>query len=272
MHASAVSAIISFLTDSLIPFFHPLILHAVRLHLRLTLPSHFSSSDELSLSPGSRPPRFLLSTPVPFAQWMVFLGNQPIRIVVSSSEVKAVIDNRTATLWSKSGEDDLCGDNVCPKTRNDSISIKKDVYRPPMRTPSSIPPICVVIPTEDDSSSSSGSDTDSDDGYTSEESMTSVSSTRSVYSKTKPSSIFSSATTSISHTTPVTTYLYQGGKTNVVTGGVMLSSQPPAKSAVGSPMRPSPPAINNTSSSWRKSPFPRRTAVGPDSGNWRKRA
>ncbi|KAF9037873.1 hypothetical protein BDZ89DRAFT_1061450 [Hymenopellis radicata] len=273
MHASAVSAIISFLTDSLIPFFHPLILHAVRLHLRLTLPSYFSSSNELSLSPGSRPPRLLLSTPVPFAQWMVFLGNQPIRIVVSSSEVKAVFDSRTATLWRKDGEDDLCGDNVRAIARNDSISMKK--YVPPMRTPSCIPHIRVAIPVEDDSSSSSDSDADSDDGYTSEESMTSVSSTRSVYSETKPSSICSSAAASISRATPATTYLYQGGKTSVVTGGVMLSSQPTVKSAVRSPMRPSPSAINNPSSTWRKSPSPfaktRRTPVGPDSGNWRKR-
>ncbi|KAF8915286.1 hypothetical protein CPB85DRAFT_1454162 [Mucidula mucida] len=254
MHASAVSAIISFLTDSLIPFFHPLILHALVSGKQAAQISviHARAIRTVDGFPGQ---------PTHTHRRLIERG-------------QAVIDNRTATLWSKSGEDDLCGDNVCPKTRNDSISIKKDVYRPPMRTPSSIPPICVVIPTEDDSSSSSGSDTDSDDGYTSEESMTSVSSTRSVYSKTKPSSIFSSATTSISRTTPVTTYLYQGGKTNVVTGGVMLSSQPPAKSAVGSPMRPSPPAINNPSSSWRKSPFPktRRTAVGPDSGNWRKRA
>ncbi|KAF9036941.1 hypothetical protein BDZ89DRAFT_450914 [Hymenopellis radicata] len=258
MHASAVSAIVSFLTDALAPFYDPAFLHAVRIHLQMSLPAHFTSSAELSLSATTAPPPVLSQVPLAFAQWMFFLGSQPIRIVSSATEVKAVFASRTAVLWREDGEEDLNEHNVPSIAHRNATSTRETVYRPPIRIPS--PPLRVsALVVDDDSSSDSSSDADSDDGYLSEDSMTSVSSTQSVYSVSKLVHSKRSA--------PPTTYLYQGGKTNVVTGGVMLgaSSNKPVALKPSSCNKPFTPAKRQAL------PKARRVLLGPDSSNWRRR-
>ncbi|KAF8919585.1 hypothetical protein CPB85DRAFT_815592 [Mucidula mucida] len=264
MQASAVSAVVSFLTDALVPFYDPAFLHAVRLHLQMSLPAHFKSSAELSLSSTTPPPPVIVQVPLAFAQWMFFLGSQPIRIVASSTEVKAVFANRTASLWREDGEEDLNEHNVPSIACRNATSTRPAVYRPPIRLPS--PPLRASAPApivvDDDSSSDSSSDVDSDDGYLSEDSMTSVSSTQSVYSVSKP--VHSKPSV------PPITYLYQGGKTNVVTGGVMLgasSNKPAALTALKSS------SCNKPFTPAKRQAFPkaRRVLLGPDSSNWRRR-
>lgn len=110
----------------------------------------------------------------------------------------------------------------------------------------------------DSDDSDSDSDSEESDGYMSEESMTSVSSSSRAPSpipvKSKPVSLpFSSSPT---------TYLYQGGRTNVVTGRVML----------GKPTSPRPLDIKSMRARAESSTAPTRsTKTAASSLNWRTR-
>lgn len=276
MHTSAVSSIISFLTDSLVPFYHPAFLHAVRLHLRTSLPGYFASSPELCLSLTISPPSVISQIPLEFYQWMSLLGHQSITILTSPTEVKAVFASQTATIWREDGEEDLQESNIPFIARGITSSVKMAVHRSTIRVPSPplLPQVTTPIDVDYDSSSSSSSDLDSDDGNISEDSMTSVSSARSQYSVSK------SETPYLPRAPSAQTYIYQGGETNVVTGGVMLgipSGEPAPLAHKRTSNSDSKPPLHNTPYTPRSPPkrtasrTSRRVLLGPECSNWRQR-
>lgn len=111
-------------------------------------------------------------------------------------------------------------------------------------------------PPDSDSDSESESDSEESDGYTSEESMTSVSSSRA------PSPVLVKSKTPLSTSPRPTTYLYQGGRTNVVTGRVLL----------GKPTSPRPLDIKSMRARAESSTAPTRsTKTAASSLNWRTR-
>ncbi|KIY74012.1 hypothetical protein CYLTODRAFT_416658 [Cylindrobasidium torrendii FP15055 ss-10] len=82
--------------------------------------------------------------------------------------------------------------------------------------------------------------TPSDDGYTSEDSLISTASASTAATSVRSASPIITTTTKpqapIASKAP-TMYLYQGGKTNVLTGGVMLGAQPRKETKYQAPKR-----------------------------------
>ena len=260
---AAISAMISFLTDGLIPSLHPLILHSLRLHLYAYLPMHFTTCTTLRL------PFDLPTTIAPHSVWLTALGTSDIMIVISPSSARAIFPHgREVTLWQADEEEDLKEGGVLPSIAR-RVTEEKDTPAPQaIRVPTLRP----VSPDSSSSSCSSSCD-ESEDGYSSEDSMTSVSSVYSVSPaavETKPLPTPKPAVyrpRSIPKTTP-TTYLYQGGKTNVVTGGVMLGggNKMPSRDKPFTPKEK--PYTPPTTTAWRA----KRVLLGPESNdNWRRR-
>ncbi len=96
---NAISSVISFLTDALIPFCSPIMVQKIRFQLMTSL----RSVQSLSLIPYAHPPRPMydacLITGLPWAQWMLLLGNQPIHIIITPLHVYAHVSTRMIALW-----------------------------------------------------------------------------------------------------------------------------------------------------------------------------
>ncbi|KAK0444376.1 hypothetical protein EV421DRAFT_1800746 [Armillaria borealis] len=104
---TAVSAVVSFLTDVLAP------LCSSRVRVR-----------SLSLSPYRPPPRPLhdacMTTGLPWPYWILLLGNQDIHITITSLHVKAQIAAHTVALWD--ADTDLYPSNIDSDSDSDTES------------------------------------------------------------------------------------------------------------------------------------------------------
>ncbi|KAK0230488.1 hypothetical protein IW262DRAFT_407096 [Armillaria fumosa] len=227
---NAISSVISFLTDALIPYCSPVTVQKIRFQLMTSL----RSVQSLSLIPYAHPPRPIydacLVTGLPWAQWMLLLGNQLIHLTITPLHVYAHVSTRTIALWD--ADTDLRPSNIPSIARQRPLAKPKPCVR--ARLPILIPTLLDLSSSEADADMDCDSDTESTASSScfssaSDESMTSVSSKGS----SKPSS-----TPYLPRQTPttkrvITTYLYKGGSTVVATGGVMLG--PHATTKMSSP-------------------------------------
>lgn len=241
---NAISSVISFLTDALIPFCSPIMVQKIRFQLMTSLRSVHS----LSLIPYAHPPRPIydacLITGLPWAQWMLLLGNQPIHITITPVHVYAHVSTRMIALWE--ADADLRPTNIPSIARQRPLAKPKPCVR--ARLPILIPTLLDLSVSEADADMDSDSDTESTASSScfssaSDESMTSVSSKGSSKPSSKPYVPRQALTTK----RVITTYLYKGGSTVVATGGVMLGPHVTTK---------------------KSSP---RVLLGPDDDSWRRR-
>ncbi|PBK69923.1 hypothetical protein ARMSODRAFT_956744 [Armillaria solidipes] len=217
---NAISSVISFLTDALIPFCSPVMVQKIRFQLMTSL----RSVQSLSLIPYAHPPRPMydacLITGLPWAQWMLLLGNQPIHITITPLHVHAHVSTRMIALWE--ADADLRPTNIPSIARQRPLAKPKPCVR--ARLPILIPTLLDLSSSEADADMDCDSDTESNASSSScfssasDESMTSVSSRGSSKPNSKP--YLPRQTPTIKRV--VTTYLYKGGSTVVATGGVML--------------------------------------------------
>ncbi|KAJ7594870.1 hypothetical protein C8J56DRAFT_450809 [Mycena floridula] len=210
----------------------------------------------MSLFPAHQPFKFVFSTqtatPSPFvaacqlsgiswAKWVGLFGGQDIHFFVSERSIKIAIN-----------EDGTPSLNIWQAESTAVSRLRQTVESAQSRRSS---------PAPDDEESDSDSDTDSTTSslFSSAESMTSVSSTSS---SIKPSILMKQSCpvpryqppnqrrlAQQASKKPVTNYMYQGGSTGVVTGGVMLSG---AKITSPGPKPRTRPALSS-SDSWRRS-------------------
>ncbi|KAK0206824.1 hypothetical protein DFS33DRAFT_622110 [Desarmillaria ectypa] len=216
---NAISSVVSFLTDALIPFCSPIMVQKIRFQLMTSL----RSVQSLSLIPYAHPPRPIynacLITGLPWAQWMLLLGNQPIHITIAPLHVHAHVSTRMITLWQ--ADADLCPTNIPSIARQRPLAKPKPCVR--ARLPICVPTLLDLSSPEADADMDCDSDAESTASSScfssaSDESMTSVSSRGSSEPHSKPYFPRQAPTTK----RVITTYLYKGGATSVVTGGVML--------------------------------------------------
>ncbi|KAK0190663.1 hypothetical protein F5146DRAFT_1000659 [Armillaria mellea] len=218
INMNAISSVISFLTDALIPYCSPVMVQKIRFQLMTSLRSVRS----LSLIPYAHPPRPIydacLITGLPWAQWMLLLGNQPIHITITPLHVYAHVPTRTVALWE--ADADLRPTNIPSIARQRPLAKPKPCVR--ARLPILIPTLLDLSVSEADADTDCDSDTESTASSSyfssvSDESMTSVSSKGSSKPSSKPYLPRQTPTKRV-----ITTYLYKGGSTVVATGGVML--------------------------------------------------
>ncbi|KAK0461714.1 uncharacterized protein EV420DRAFT_1526803 [Desarmillaria tabescens] len=172
---SAVSAVVSFLTDDLAPLCSSLVVDKLRCLLKKSLQRVRS----LSLSPYRPPPRPVhdacMSTGLPWPYWILLLGNQDIHITITPLHVQAQIAARTVALWD--ADADLHASNVR------FIAGKQIVH------PRTLVPMPIRVPTPPDLApvdSDSDSDTESTSSYFSDVSLSSVTSVSSAASQSTP--------------------------------------------------------------------------------------
>ncbi len=107
---TAVSAVVSFLTDVLAPLCSSRVVDKLRCLLKKSLQRVRS----LSLSPYRPPPRPLhdacMTTGLPWPYWILLLGNQDIYITIAPLHVQAQIAAHTVALWD--ADTDLHSSNV----------------------------------------------------------------------------------------------------------------------------------------------------------------
>ncbi|KAK0461833.1 uncharacterized protein EV420DRAFT_132497 [Desarmillaria tabescens] len=240
---NAISSVVSFLTDALIPFCSPITVQKIRFQLMTSL----RSVQSLSLIPYVHPPRPIynacLITGLPWAQWMLLLGNQPIHITITPLHVYAHVSTRMITLWQ--ADADLSPTNIPSVARQRPLAKPKPCVR--ARLPICVPTLLDLSLPEAEADMDCDSDAESTASSScfssaSDESMTSVSSKGSSKSRSKPY---------LPRQAPipkrvVTTYLYNGGSTGVATGGVMLGPRATTK-------KPSPRVLlgPDDDDSWR---------------------
>ncbi|KAK0499648.1 hypothetical protein EDD18DRAFT_858552 [Armillaria luteobubalina] len=108
--STAVSAVVSFLTDVLDPLCSSRVVDKLRCLLKKSLQRVRS----LSLSPYKPPPRPLhdacMTTGLPWPYWILLLGNQDIHITITPLHVQAQISAHTVALWN--ADADLHASNV----------------------------------------------------------------------------------------------------------------------------------------------------------------
>ena len=234
---------------------------------RVTLPFTFTLSAELSA------PQPFADTGIPWTQWATIFGDQPLHFSVTEQCVKLSIGQLPFfVLWAQSVEESSYVPFISKSKRTASdvqapriFSAVKSIKMPSLSCIDS--PVDLDSDTESDSASSSFSFSSS-----SSDSMTSVSS-RSSSPSSKDSTPLPPSKDSVAlpYSVPITPrylprkqphavinrtksdptrYLYKGGSTNVMTGGVMLGKATPAKADK-----------------------PRRKTVllGPESHDWRRR-
>lgn len=202
----------------------------------------------LSLVPYAHPPRPIydacLVTGLPWAQWILLLGNQPIHLTITPLHVYAHISTRRVALWD--ADTDLCPSNIPSIARQRPLAKPKPCVR--ARLPILIPTLLDLSSCEVDADMDCDSDTESTASSScfssaSDESMTSVSSKGSSKPRSTPYLPRQTPTTKRA----IATYLYKGGSTVVATGGVMLG--PHATTKKSSPRVLLGPDNND---SWRR--------------------
>ncbi|KAK0190536.1 hypothetical protein F5146DRAFT_1044658 [Armillaria mellea] len=172
---TAISAVVSFLTDDLAPLCSSRVVDKLRCLLKKSL----QRVRTLSLSPYRPPPRPLhdacMTTGLPWPYWILLLGNQDIHITITPLYVQAQISARTVALWN--ADADLHSSNVC------FIAGKQSVH-PPTRIlmPIQVPAPPDLAPVDSDSDS----DTESTSSYFSDVSLSSVTSVSSAASQSTP--------------------------------------------------------------------------------------
>ncbi len=172
---TAVSAVVSFLTDVLAPLCSSRVVDKLRCLLKKSLQRVRS----LSLSPYRPPPRPLhdacMTTGLPWPYWILLLGNQDIYITIAPLHVQAQIAAHTVALWD--ADTDLHSSNVR------FIAGKQSVHPPThILMPIHVPAPPDLAPVDSDSDS----DTESTSSYFSDVSLSSVTSVSSAASQSTP--------------------------------------------------------------------------------------
>ncbi|KAK0491428.1 hypothetical protein IW261DRAFT_88018 [Armillaria novae-zelandiae] len=172
---TAVSAVVSFLTDVL----DPLCSSRVVDKLRCLLQKSLQRVRSLSLSPYRHPPRPLhdacMTTGLPWPYWILLLGNQDIHITITPLYVQAQISAHPVALWN--ADADLHPSNVRFIAGKQSVHPSTRILMP-IQVPA--PPELAPVDSDSDS------DTESTSSYFSDVSLSSVTSVSSAASQSTP--------------------------------------------------------------------------------------
>ncbi|RDB18968.1 hypothetical protein Hypma_014385 [Hypsizygus marmoreus] len=196
-----------------------------------------SSHSVLSLSPTTLPPLPVylacLKTSVSWTEWIRVLGVFAFDIVVEPEQVSVVRKDtaETGVLWRAptAAEIPFASNRNAPRSAE-----RKIPYADASQTTSTVLEIDSETDTEseasklNDSRPSSRSSNHSRFSFSSRSSASSQSSVCSMADIPEPKAKFSVTTATTLTATPPTKYLYQGGISTVLTGGVMLGGKPTA--------------------------------------------
>jgi len=271
---NSIMQLISFLTSPLILTHAPATILSLQLYLQATFSSF--TAPILTLSPSSSaPPQIYyacLASGVSWEDWITVLcpDGRPVQLLISKAAIHARKSGLPGllTIWRAKDDEHL---TLVPisKTSTDSsfrarLQAALSSARTRRRADEDDEPMAIRIPTllqathdDEDSDSESDSDSDSIFSYASRDSMSSATtlSSMSSYPGTSPQVDLTKKT--------VTKYMYQGGVTKVMTGGVMLGKPAsPSTSVAAKYVAPKPTLVG-------KAPA-RSSRAASNADSWRR--
>lgn len=280
MSSNSITQLISLLTRPLIRTHAPTMVLSLQLYLQATFTSFTAST--LTLCPSSpAPPQMhyaCLASGVSWEDWIAALcpDGRAMQLLISQTAIHVRIPGSPGllTIW-RAKEDEHLTLVPISKTSTAFCSSFRARLQATLasarvrRRAEEVAPMAIRIPTllqandEDSDSESSESDSDSDSifSFASRDSMSSATTT----SSTPSHSAIAITLPHVDHTKKtVTNYMYEGGVTKVMTGGVMLGKPAAPVVPVAAKYVPPKPTLA------RKDPASRLRASS-NADNWRRK-